>query len=191
MATTACPAPVPATAGTAALMAAAMMLPSVLPTARAVALTSRWHRRHHAQLAFVGSYLAVWTAVGVAAHVLVVLLGAGGSVAEPAALVGAAAWELSHRKLRSLRACHRLSVTGNDGWRADLACARAGLGHARACAGACWALMATPLVVPAGTLLVMVVATAVVWGEVLSAGPRLATPVAATLFAAAVVLAIA
>jgi predicted metal-binding membrane protein len=177
-----------------AVMAAAMMLPSVLPAARAVALTSRWHRRQRALAMFTGAYLAVWTVFGVAVTAVLLLVGAdaGPPWVGPVALVAAAAWELSPGKPRHLRACHRLSPSGNDGWSADLACVRAGLRHARACLGACWALMVAVLLVSTGTVLVMVVLTAVIWAEkVLAAGPRLGARAALLIVATAAVLALA
>jgi predicted metal-binding membrane protein len=174
------------------IMAAAMMLPSVLPAARAVALTSRWHRRQRALVVFTGSYLVMWTLFGIVVSTVLVLIGAdaGGPWLGAAALVAAAAWELSPQKRRSLRACHRLPPSGNDGWSADLACARAGLRHARACLGACWALMTAMLLVWTAGLLVMVVLTAVISAEkLLSAGPRLGHRAAVLLVATAAVLA--
>lgn len=181
----------PSAALTSAIMSAAMMLPAVLPAARAVALTSRWHRRQRALAVFLACYLTVWTAFGVVVTVLLGLVGAGGGARwlGSVALLGAAAWESSPQKARYLRACHRLPTSGNDGWRADRACARAGIGHARACLGACWAVMAAMYVVGSSTLLVMVASTAVVWaGKVLAAGPRLGTRTAVVLVATAVVV---
>lgn len=184
-----------------ALMATAMMLPSVLPAARAVALTGRWRRRQRSLAVFVTAYLTVWVAVGalaVAALAVgmgaVVGIGAAGPDGDrvpsgwllPAALLVAAGWELTAGKRRLLRRCHR--TAGRPG--GDLDCARAGLRHGAACVGACWALMAA-MFLAGPDLVLMAVLTAVVVGEkVLAQGAWLGPQAAAVLGAAAVYAAV-
>lgn len=179
------------TVGAWLLMVVAMMLPSVLPACRAVALTGRWRRRLRGQAVFVAAYLAAWAGPGAVAVAVTVTGGPApqGVVAQwlvaPALLI-AAAWELAPAKRRLLRACHRATAPAAD----DLACARAGLRHAAACAGSCWALMAV-MFLAGPDLVLMVVLTAVVVAEkVLVTGPRLGPEAAALLVTAAVYTAV-
>lgn len=173
------------TVGGWALMATAMMLPSVLPAARAVALTGRWRRRQRGPAVFVAAYLAAWCGAGA-----LVVLAVGDRVPPewllPVALLVAAAWELTPAKRRLLRRCHRTVVRVGD----DPGCARAGLRHAAECAGACWALMAA-MVLAGPDLVLMAVLTALVVAEkVLAQGTRLGPQAAAVLVTAALYTAV-
>jgi len=91
------------------VMATAMMVPSALPTIRHLALTSRWRRRQSIVAIFLSGYLCVWLLFGIAAAGLVALVrhssSFGTAPVATAALVAAAAWELTPWKRRALRAC--------------------------------------------------------------------------------------
>jgi predicted metal-binding membrane protein len=167
-------------------MSAAMMLPALLPSARAVGLTSRWSRRQRAQAVYVVSFLLVWTLFGVLLAILGRLLPMRGSTRwlAVAALFVAAVWEISPAVPRYLRAGHRLRSTGNSGWRSDLCCARAGWSHGAACVVTCWALMVAMYLSGSGNLVVMLVLTGVTTARrTLAVGVRLG-PVTAVLICA-------
>lgn len=178
----------PVLVGTTLVMTVAMMLPSVLPAVRVVALTGPWRRRYRSQALFTGAYLAAWLAAA---------LGLAGLAAflppvpwtPTAALLVAAAWELSRPKRRFLRACHLVRPPTGTGRRADAACARAGLRNAAGCIGSCWALMAVMVLTTSLPLMVLLTAVATV-GKVLRQGTRLGPELAAALVAAAVYTAV-
>jgi predicted metal-binding membrane protein len=116
-----------------ALMIAIGMLPGTLPLARFVAAA----RGGLHAVAFLGGYVAVWLAVGIAGFfVLSPLAPAMGWLGAGAVLVAAAVYELSPLKDACLRRCrsplrvllHR-SLTG-------------GVRHGLDCAGCCALLMA-------------------------------------------------
>jgi len=175
------------------LMAAAMMLPPALPSVHRVAMYSKWRRRQRAGVAFVAAYLAVWGLFGLLAVSVArwagVPAGAGWPLA--AALVVAAAWELTPSKRRWLRACHRSPALPPDGWKADLGCVAVGLRYGGACVGACWALM-LPMVVAghAGLALMAVLAVVAAAEEVLVKGTQLTRTAALVLLVAAALAAI-
>ncbi|MBE1551838.1 putative metal-binding membrane protein [Mycobacterium sp. OAS707] len=170
------------------LMVVAMMLPTILPAARSIALGSRWHRRQRAQALFVAGYLAPWILLGALTIGVASQVGHWPRWLLPIALVLAAVWELTGWKVRSLRACHRVRPVPPQGWRADVACLARGLTHARWCIGACWALMCAMLV--AGhliTLWLMLPMTAAIVAEKFMSRPdRIVRPVAAALTATAI-----
>ena len=100
----------PASLGMWVVMAAAMMLPTTLPTVRSISMNGRWNRRHRSQALFVLGYLAVWSVFGAAALAVVWSVGVK-TVDVPVVsglLAGGAAWELTRRKRFFLRACHRV-----------------------------------------------------------------------------------
>jgi predicted metal-binding membrane protein len=171
------------------LMTPAMMLPSALPTARHVAMNSRWRRRQRATAIFVGTYLAVWFLFGVVVVSVArwppLRPGAGWPLV--AVLVLAAGWELTPAKRRWLRACHRTVPLPPNGWKADAACARFGLRYGQACVGACWALMLPMAIAGHAGLALMIVLTAIVAAEeVMVKGVRLVRGAGVVLVIAAV-----
>lgn len=171
------------------LMVVAMMLPTVLPAARLMALTGRWKRRQRGPTIFVLGYLAVWISVGVVALTLLRYIGpaVGGRWAVVAALVIAALWELTTWKLRFLRACHRHRPVPPDGWKSDVAAMKRGVRNAVSCLGACWAIMAPMLVADhLHALWLMVPLAAVIAYQKAGTPSRVVRPVAAGLAVAAV-----
>jgi len=135
------------------VMMAAMMFPSVAPT---VALYSRMTRRRSplAPLVFTGGYLATWTAAGLLAFGIGVIVARlpgdplawdhAGRPAAAATLLLAAGYELTPLKDACLRRCRsplgQLLGGWRDGWTGAL---RMGATNGAWCVGCCWALMAS------------------------------------------------
>jgi predicted metal-binding membrane protein len=176
-----------------ALMVIAMMLPTILPAARLIALTGAWKRRQRGPALFALGYLAVWIGVGVLATVSLsrVALTLHGRWPLAIALVFAAVWELTVWKPRFLRACHRHPPVPPNGWKADRACVQRGMRNAVSCLGACWAIM-TPMLVAdhVHALWLMVPLTAAILYQKMGTASRVVRPVAVGLVAAAVVVAL-
>lgn len=154
------------------LMATAMMLPTVLPAARSIALNGKWKRRQRGQALFAVGYLGVWSAVGavllsvVALAVWLIGPDATGPVAVSGALAVAAAWESTRWKRLCLRACHRLRSLPPDGWRADSASVREGFRNGIWCTGSCGPMMVAMALVPHSIeLLLMLLLSTVVAAE--------------------------
>ncbi|HEX2053271.1 MAG TPA: DUF2182 domain-containing protein, partial [Actinomycetota bacterium] len=173
-----------------AAMVVAMMVPPALRMARYVAVNSRWRRRQRAAFLFAGSSLAVWLPAALAAAALAALpwVASNRRWLLGAALMLAAAWELSPYKRRALKACHRTIPLPPDGRKADKADIRLGLLYGRACFRACWSLM-LPMVVAAhvSPLLMLALTAIAVAEEVVVKGYKLA-PVAATLLVVAALM---
>jgi predicted metal-binding membrane protein len=131
------------------LMMAAMMLPSVVPTASLYAKTFRDNRAVRTAWLVVG-YLAVWAAVGVPAYGLAWLggwlIGTHPSVAHVLAVAVFAVcgiYQLSSLKDRCLAHCRSplgllLHYGSFRGRSRDL---RVGVHHGAYCLGCCWGLM--------------------------------------------------
>jgi predicted metal-binding membrane protein len=133
------------------VMMAAMMFPSVSPT---VALYARMSRSRLLPLAFTAGYVATWTAAGVVAYVIALIIAdaANGALAWDSAgqgiagatLLLAAGYELTPLKDVCLGKCRSPLGTLLGSWRAGSAGAfRMGLGNGAWCVGCCWALMAS------------------------------------------------
>jgi Predicted metal-binding integral membrane protein (DUF2182) len=130
------------------VMVIAMMVPLTLLAARTVAFNSLWRRRHRAVAIFLLTYIMSWVAVA-AVMALARRVGESWSgvawhdapVAVASALLGAAAWQLTPWKRRTLRASHRTMPLAPRGWHADRDCVRWGLVTARGCTGSCWPVM--------------------------------------------------
>jgi predicted metal-binding membrane protein len=163
------------------LMMAAMMLPSVTPTASLYARTFRDHRAMRTAGLVVG-YLAVWAVAGVPAYGLARLAGWLAGMHHSAAHVLAVAvfavcgvYQLSSLKDRCLAHCRSplgllLHYGSYQGRSRDL---RVGVHHGGYCLGCCWALMVILIAVGVMNLTAMVGLAAVVliektwrWGTV-------------------------
>jgi predicted metal-binding membrane protein len=139
-------------AGIWVVMMAAMMFPSVAPTVGIYARMTRG-RDALAPALFLGGYLAVWSAAGIAAYGVfragrAVLgddlhwHGAGRWVAG-ATLLLAAAYELTPLKNVCLSKCRSPVGYFMGAWRRGrVGALRMGAGHGAWCLGCCWALMA-------------------------------------------------
>jgi predicted metal-binding membrane protein len=133
------------------VMMAAMMFPSLAPTA---ALYSRMTKDRVAPLVFTGGYLLTWAAAGLAAYAIARVVHAAGSdvfaweragrAVAGVTLLAAAVYELTPLKDVCLGKCRSplgfLLGAWRDGRRGAL---RMGLKHGGWCVGCCWALMAS------------------------------------------------
>lgn len=130
------------------IMTIAMMVPGTLGMVRRLALDSLYARRQRNALLFTSVYVIAWTLVA-AGFVLVERTGSAvaptfsmrGTAPLVAALLGAAAWQVSDRKRRYLHACHLRAPLSPRGRAADLSVLRYARQHALACIGSCWLLM--------------------------------------------------
>jgi predicted metal-binding membrane protein len=157
-------------------MSAAMMLPSVVPAA---SLAGRFDR---SGTIFVAGYAAVWAATGVVAYLAARVLADEGQWLAAAAVVLAAAYQLTPLKAACLHRCR--SPLGMLLRRSTF---RAGLEQGLACLGCCWALMLALLALGIGSMFWMAALAAAIFAEkVTRAGPRASLPVAAVLAGAAV-----
>lgn len=156
----------PASLGLWVVMAAAMMLPTTLPTVRSISMNGRWNRRHRSQALFGLGYLVIWSVAG--AVVLGIVVAVGSKAVDVLVVSGflavAAAWELTRRKRLFLRACHRVRALPADGRRADLAYVEEGLRNGLRCVGACGPMM-LPMVLAPHALWLMVILFGVAVGE--------------------------
>jgi len=137
------------------VMMAAMMLPSVAPMTLVVrhAVTSGPFADVQTG-AFVGSYLVVWSALGLVALIARSVLMALGPTDQGWAAAGilavAGAYQFSPAKTACLRACRSPMDFVVLHWRSGNAgLVRLGLIHGLYCLGCCWALMAV-LVIAGG-----------------------------------------
>jgi predicted metal-binding membrane protein len=149
-------------------MMAAMMLPSALPAAVAIA-------RRAPTVLFAVGYLAVWTAYGLGAYGLFRLMTAfdtgwlawdrGGPYVAGGVIVAAGLYELTPAKDRLLRRCR--SPHRRDAF-------RAGFANGLECVGCCFGLMAVLFALGVMSVVWMAVVAAVIFAEkVLPQGPRL------------------
>ena len=94
---------------------------------------------------FLIGYVTVWMAVGAILLLLAMFVNGATSGVSPFAAAAAIAllWQASPWKQACLNRCHDLPDLPSRG--ADLEALRFGLVHGLSCAGACWALMALPL----------------------------------------------
>jgi len=176
-----------------ALMVVATMVPATIPVLRAVSFGSMWHRRYRSPALFLGAYLSLWMAFGLAAigaFELARLLGAGhathGAAATGAILVVAANWQLAPTHRRCLKRCHRTLPLGARGRCADRACLRYGAYHGRQCVGACWPLMLA--MAPGHSLTLMLALTALSSRQRLARYPRRSASAGVLLALAALVV---
>jgi predicted metal-binding membrane protein len=174
------------------LMSVAMMGPVALAGIRHTSLNSLRWRRGRAVAAFSAGYLAVWAAVGVAA-----LAAAASTTTLPrdirltVVLAGAAAWELGAPKRRASRACHRPLPLPLYGWPAERGALLFGLRQGASCAGTCWCLMLTMVVVPGTHLLWMAALTCLIAMERIAGRPRRVSIITAGGLGAAAVATVA
>ena len=182
-------------------MTAAMMLPSVAPTAIAYTQVSR--RARAGTTLFLAGYLVAWTAYGLVAYAIYRALQAaapaflrwdsGGRYLAAAALAAAGLYELTPLKSLCLRHCRTPLHFVLGRWRSGrLGAARMGTEHGVYCVGCCFGLMLVLYVLGLMSLALMAVVAAVVFAEkVLPVGDRLPRAVAAACIAAGVGLALA
>jgi predicted metal-binding membrane protein len=166
------------------VMMAAMMFPSVAPTA---ALYSRLTQSRSPILPFVftSAYLLTWAAVGAVAFGLAVTGGhvAGGVLAwdragrwvAGATLIVAAVYELTPLKDVCLGKCRSPLGFLLGSWRdGPMGALRMGTRHGTWCVGCCWALMASLFALGVMSLVWMAVVAALIAFEKLVPWPRVA-----------------
>jgi predicted metal-binding membrane protein len=165
------------------VMMAAMMFPSLAPTA---ALYARMARDRAAPLLFTAGYLVTWAAAGVAAFALARAGGAiagdllawerAGRWAAGATLLAAAAYELTPLKEVCLAKCRSplgfLIGSWRDGRRGAL---QMGARHGAWCVGCCWALMAALFALGVMSIVWMAVVAALIAAEKTLPWRRVAT----------------
>ena len=181
-------------AGLWAVMMAAMMLPSLAPTAAIYATLTR-RREPSRWLLFAGGYLFVWSATGVLAYGLFALAQnllttdlrwqTGGRWMAAGVLITAALYELTAAKEACLRWCRSpqrfLRATWRDGRSGAFAM---GVRSGGWCLGCTWALMAALFALGVMSLTWMALVATLVALEKLSTRPRAATVAAAALLIA-------
>jgi predicted metal-binding membrane protein len=177
------------------LMMAAMMLPSVTPTATLYARTMRRNRAARIS-GLVAGYLAVWAAAGLPAYGLARLAGWMTARHPSAAHITAVAvfavcgiYELTSLKDRCLAHCRSpLGLLLHYGsYRGRLRDLRVGAHHGAYCLGCCWALMVILVAVGVMNVAAMVGLASVVLVEKLSPwGPAIGRLVGAAALALAV-----
>jgi predicted metal-binding membrane protein len=175
------------------VMIAAMMLPSSLPLLRMFALASaNQPRSGFVFSAFIGGYVVVWTAFGVAAFAgdvvihrtvdRVAWLSAHTWVIAGAVLAVAGAFQFTPLKDACLRACR---LPGNFLMHHYRRGARAGFAlgyrHGLFCAGCCWALMLIGFAAGFASLWWMAALTALMVYEKTAPRGRSATPIAGAI----------
>lgn len=155
------------------LMMAAMMLPSVTPTASLYAKTFRDNRAVRT-VGLIAGYLAVWAAAGLPAYGLAWLAGwltgthpSAAHVLAVAVFASCGIYQLSSLKDRCLAHCRSplgllLHYGSYQGRTRDL---RVGVHHGAYCLGCCWALMAILIAVGVMNLAAMVGLAALVLVE--------------------------
>lgn len=170
-------------------MTAAMMLPSAVPAAGRAARVAR----RDPTVLFVAGYLAVWTVYGLAAYAVYRALGslAVGSFAwdehgpwiAGAVIAAAGIYELTPVKRRSLRRCREARHPDRP--------LRSGLAHGLDCVGCSGGLMAVLFVLGVMSLFWMALVAAVIFAQkVPRHGARLVPPVAASLVALGIWIAV-
>jgi predicted metal-binding membrane protein len=177
-------------------MTAAMMLPSVAPTAFAYTQVSR--RAGGGTTVFLAGYLVAWTGYGLVAYAAYRALrpsfaGTGGRYVAGAALAAAGLYELTPLKSVCLRHCRVPLHFVLGRWRPGrLGALRMGTEHGVYCVGCCFGLMLVLFVVGLMSLVWMALVAAVVFAEkVLPLGDRLPRVVAAALVAGGLLVAVA
>jgi len=163
-------------------MMAAMMLPAATPMVRLYARVSRNQGEGGAStVVFVGTYLAVWAAVGLVAYVtyrVVVSIESGalawdqaGPYVAGGAVAAAGLYELTPLKKVCLRHCRSPLHFVLGSWRKGLLGAvRIGAAHGTYCVGCCVGLMLILFAVGVMSLFWMVLIASVIFAEKLVPG---------------------
>jgi predicted metal-binding membrane protein len=152
-----------------------MMSPALILPIGHVRLRSFKRRRARAIMLFVAGYAAIWMAVG---GVLLAVARAAKLLAPTSVLPAAGmillaiVWQLSPVKQRCLNRCHAPTELAAFGVAADLDALRFGLSHGVWCAGSCWALMLSPMLLPGGHVAAMAFVAVLTFSERLEP-PRL------------------
>jgi predicted metal-binding membrane protein len=176
------------------VMMAAMMLPSLVPTAAVYAKLTR-RREPSRWLLFVGGYLLTWSAAGVVAYGLFELgtgwLGgdlawnSNGRWVAGGALALAALYQLTPLKGACLAKCRSPMHVLGETWReGPLGAVAMGVRSGGWCIGCSWALMVALFALGVMSLTWMALVAALVALEKIGPSPRLARVATATVLAA-------
>jgi predicted metal-binding membrane protein len=177
-----------------AVMMAAMMIPSLAPTAAVYATLAR-RREPSGWLLFSGGYLLVWSAAGVVAYGVFELgrdlfagalaWHAGGRWLTAGVLAFAAVYQLTPMKVACLARCRSPRQLLGGGWLEGRAGALAmGVRSGRWCIGCSWALMVALFALGVMSLIWMALVAALVIFEKLGPWPRAASVGTAVLLVA-------
>jgi predicted metal-binding membrane protein len=181
-------------------MMAAMMLPSVAPMVLLFHRVSLERERRDEPFVrtwvFSLSYLAVWTAYGLAAYGLYRFVGhfdfgflewsRGGRFVAGGAIAAAGLYELTPLKTVCLRHCRTPLHFVMHGWREGTAGAlRMGLVHGAYCVGCCWGLMIVLFALGVMSLTWMAVVAALIFAQKVLPGGEQLTKAFAIAFVAA------
>ena len=167
------------------VMMAAMMLPSIAPTAALYSELTK-ERSPRSPLLFTAGYLLTWTAVGLLVFGVAAAAGAGfgdvlawdraGRWAAGATLLVAAAYELTPLKDVCLGKCRSplgmLLASWREGWFGAL---QMGARNGAWCVGCCWALMASLFALGIMSIAWMAVVAGLIAAEKLLPWRRVAT----------------
>jgi predicted metal-binding membrane protein len=150
------------------LMLVAMMSPALIPPIHHLRLRSFNRRRARAIALFAAGYGAIWMAVG--GVLMAGALAARGWAPDsylPAAgvILLAIVWQVSPVKQRCLNRCHAHTELAAFGVAADLDALRFGASHGIWCAGSCWALMLSPMLLPRGHVAAMAIVAVLTFSE--------------------------
>jgi predicted metal-binding membrane protein len=144
------------------LMVVAMMLPLAIAPLWHVRERSFARRRGRSTVLFVAGFIAIWMAAGIILQTTALL--ARWAVPMPLACLGLAMavallWQISPAKQWCLNRCHQRPQLEAFGFAADFDAFRFGVRNGAACAGACWALMLSMLLIGQGQLPAMIAVT--------------------------------
>lgn len=161
-----------------------LMLLAMMPPLLAMPLMHVWRaslkgRRMQASAEFLLAYCIVWIAAGLlltGLALLVQLAAVRGTLAST--LLLALLWSASPWHFAALNRGHRLRRIGLFGWHADRDCMMFGATHGIWCIASCWAWMLVPLVAGSWHIYAMLITSAIMLAERLSApsSPRWTLP---------------
>jgi predicted metal-binding membrane protein len=150
------------------LMLVAMMSPSLILPIAHLRLRSFKRRRPRATVLFVAGYAAIWMAVGgvlMAGALAARLLAPDSYLPAAGVTLFALVWQLSPVKQRCLNRGHAHTELAAFGVAADLDALRFGASHGVWCAGSCWALMLSPMLLPQGHVAAMAIIAVLTFSE--------------------------
>jgi predicted metal-binding membrane protein len=150
------------------LMLVAMMSPALILPIGHLRLRSFKRRRARAIVLFVAGYAAIWMAVGgvlLAGALAVGWLAPNSYLPAAGVTLLAIVWQLSPVKQRCLNRCHAHTELAAFGVAADLDALRFGASHGVWCAGSCWALMLSSMLLPRGHVAAMALVAVLTFSE--------------------------
>jgi predicted metal-binding membrane protein len=150
------------------LMLVAMMSPALILPIVHLRRRSFKRRRARAVVLFVAGYAAIWMAAGgvlLAASLAIGWLAPNSYLPATGVILLTIVWQLSPVKQRCLNRCHAHGELAAFGVAADRDALRFGVSHGVWCAGSCWALMLSPMLLPWGHIAGMAVVAVLTFSE--------------------------